>query len=265
MRFSKKDRAWSRAEDVSPAREDAMRTAVAVDGSGRVHVSYYSSALKYATCAASCTTAASWQTVAVDPSGYVGRYSSLAVDGSGRVHVSYNDLTNHALGYATCAANCTTATSWQTALADQGGGSVGYYTSVGYHTSVAVDGSDRVHVSYWDLTNAVLKYATCAANCTTAANWQTVVVDQTGPFYNSGTSLAVDGSGRVLVSYRDDTYGGLKYATCAASCTTATSWQTAVVDQSGDVGWQPSLAVDRNGAVHVSYWDRTNGDLKYIR
>ena len=231
-------------------------TSLAVDGSGRVHVSYEDDTngdLKYATCAASCTTAASWHTVTVDQVGSVGQEGSLAVDGDGRVHVSYFDLTNADLKYATCAASCTTATSWQTAAVDQAG-------DVGDYSSLAVDGDGRVHVSYLDFTNSDLKYATCAASCTTATNWQTVPVDQSGGY---DTSLGVDGNGRVHVSYLDPTNADLKYATCAASCTTATNWQTAVIDHSWNVGYHTSLAVDGSGRVHVSYQDQTNYDLKY--
>src|SRR5438876_514378 len=83
-----------------------------------------------------------------------------------------------------------------------------------------VPGSGRVHVSYWYGTNGDLKYAAFAANCTTAANWEAVAVDR-GGFLGGYTSLAVDASDRVHVSYYDGTNNDLKYATCAASCTTA--------------------------------------------
>jgi hypothetical protein len=80
-----------------------------------------------------------------------------------------------------------------------------------------------------------------------------------------GTSLAVDAGGRLHVSYFDDTNGDLKYATCAASCGLAASWQAATVDAAGDVGAYTSLAVDAGGRLHVSYFDNTNIDLKYIQ
>src|SRR5205809_594302 len=178
-------------------------------------------------------TTRTWQPVAVDQTGTVGRYSSLAVDASGHVHVSYFDDTNVELKYATCAASCTTAANWQTVVVDQTG-------FVGAYTSLAVDGSGRVHVSYQG--DADLKYATCPAGCTVAANWTNVAVDQTG-YAGAYSSLAVDGSGRLHVGYFEETKGDLRYATCAADCTTAANWQTVAADETGDIGYSASLAV----------------------
>ena len=232
---------------------------LAVDGSGRLHLSYWDFTnrdLKYATCAAACAIAANWQTVTVDAAGDVGEYTSLAVDGTGHAHVSYYDNSNDDLKYATCAADCAAAASWQTATVDAGG-------NVGRYTSLAVGAGERLHVSYYDDSNLDLKYATCAGACTTGATWQAATVDAAG---NVGrdNSLGVDANGRLHISYFDESSFDLRYATCAAACTTPANWQATTVDAAGVVGTYTSLAVDANGRVHVSYVNGSSLDLKYI-
>ena len=41
------------------------------------------------------------------------------------------------------------------------------------------------------------------------------------------------------------------------------TWQTFVLDSTGDVGYFTSIAVDKNDKIHISYLDNTNRVLKY--
>jgi hypothetical protein len=162
--------------------------------------------------------------------------------------VSYKDITNGDLKYATCAASCAVATNWQAATVDAAG-------NMGVNTSLAVGAGGRLHVSYGDDSNFDLKYATCAATCDVGSNWQAATVDA-AEFVGEYSSLAVDAGGRVHVGYFDQTSsgGGLKYATCAASCEVVANWQAAKVDPTGFVGAHTSLVLGARGRVHVSYF-----------
>jgi hypothetical protein len=231
-------------------------TSLKVDATGGIHVSYAAFfGLNYATCTTNCTTAANWQHVIVDSTASVGNYSSLAMGGSGSLHVAYFDETNGNLKYATCASNCVLAASWSTTTVDNTG-------DVGYYASLALSAGGRLHVTYWDLTNGDLRYATCTMSCATGANWQAVTVDDGGSV-GSATSLAVDASGGVHVSYSDNTNSNLRYATCPGNCTTTVAWQAATVDSVGEVASSTALVVDGTGRVHIAYRDDTNSNLKY--
>ena len=96
--------------------------ALAVDGT-QLHASYHDSAagnLRYATCSASCTDPAQWQSTIVDAGGDVGRLRTSILASGGALHIAYWDAANHALRYATCTATCTTSGSWTSVMVDQG-------------------------------------------------------------------------------------------------------------------------------------------------
>jgi len=72
------------------------------------------------------------------------------------------------------------------------------------------------------------------------------------------TSIALDSSDNVHISYYDAGNNALEYAT-----NTTGEWVATMVDDSGDVGLYTSIAVDGSGGVHISYYDAANGALKY--
>jgi hypothetical protein len=235
-------------------------TSIAIDSNDAVHISYQDNAndnLKYATCASSCSSASSWTTTSVDWPGTVGSYTSIAIDSNDAVHISYYDDTNKELKYATCASSCSSASSWTKISVDSD-----IPAHVGYYTSIAIDSNDAVHISYYVAINQDLKYATCASSCSSASSWTTTSVVTTGDV-GSFTSIAIDSNDAVHISYYDGTNDDLKYATCASSCSSASSWTTTSVDTTGNVGIWTSIAIDSNDAVHISYYDTTNKDLKY--
>ena len=76
------------------------------------------------------------------------------------------------------------------------------------------------------------------------------------------TSLALDSSGNPRISY----YGNntLKYARCDTGCDVPGNWNRETVDSAADsVGAYTSLELDSSDNPHISYYDLTNGNLKY--
>lgn len=145
-------------------------------------------------------------------------------------------------------------------IVDDGGtADVGQYASL-----VVVNGNPAI--SYYDLTNGDLRYV--RATDASGTTWGTpIAVDIGGPGPNDvgdSCSLAVV-NGSPAISYHDASNGNLKYVRAVDA--NGATWGTPItVDTGGaaDVGPLSSLAVvDGNPAI--SYYDMTNGDLKYVR
>ena len=129
-----------------------------------------------------------------------------------------------------------------------------------------------MHISYYDSTNGDLKYATNRDVTPGTGNCQSTDFD-CEPVDSAGdvgryTSIVIDSSYNVHISYYDSTNGDLKYATNrdvtpgTGNCQ-STNFDCEPVDSTGDVGWNTSIAIDSSDNVHISYRDTTNGDLKY--
>ena len=228
-----------------------------LDGSGFPVVSYWDTTnddLKLAHCNDPDCAGGDESLITLDSVGDVGRFTSLALDGSGNPVISYWDGSNGDLKLAHCNdANC--------AGGDESLVTVDSIGDVGWSTSLALDGSGFPVVSYWDATNSDLKLVHCNdPNC--AGGDESIVTLDSDGSVGLQSSLALDGSGFPVISYRAAGNRWLKLVHCNDPNCTGGGDTIVILDSDGNVGEYPSLVLDGSGFPVVSYYDATNDDLK---
>ncbi|MBN2082087.1 hypothetical protein JW859_07750 [bacterium] len=221
-------------------------------------VSYYNISdgnLKYA-CAdtANPTSTSNWVHHTVDNSANVGQYSAL-VEINSLPAVAYLDISNNDVKYARATVSApTTSTDWQ----------IHTVASVASDTGLSLQVLNGVPViCYRD--SYTLHYAAAdTATPSTSSNWTSHSVDTTASTWTYMSM--VDLYGRPAIAYHDGgTAKDLKFAWAdSATPTSASNWDVAVVDSTGDVGRYANMTVI-NDRPYISYFDNTNYALKLAR
>lgn len=247
----------SKAHD--PANTVGSFTSIAIGADGLPVASFYdetAEALLFARCAnAACSGPAFVSTIDVGTS--VGQYSSMAIGADGFPVISYFDAFMRALKVAKCSnPKCTMGTVTLTTVDNPS-------NRVGLHTSIAIGSDGFPIISYEDMDAGALKVAKCTnAACSGAVTIS--FVDDPGNIVGGPTSIAIGHDNLPVIAYQDKTAGDLKVARCANTACTGTATIT-VVDATGSVGGNASLAIGTDGRPVISYSDGTAGSLKVAR
>ena len=187
-------------------------TSLALTTAGFPVISYHDAGdrdLKLAVCADATCSPGTTIIRTIDSTGDVGHYTSLALTAAGLPVISYYDATNSDLKLAVCAnATCSSGTTIRT---------IDSLGNVGSHTSLVLTPAGFPVISYYDGANNHLKLAVCAdATCSSGTIIRTI--DSTG-IVGEYPSLTLTTGGFPVISYYDNTNGGLKLAVCAnATC-----------------------------------------------
>ncbi|MCB9659445.1 MAG: hypothetical protein H6726_17505 [Sandaracinaceae bacterium] len=186
----------------------------------------------------------------------VGSQSDLAIVG-GQPAIAYYDATNGELRFAVRSGN-----AFSDVLIDADGD--GTSTDVGQRPSLAVLANGQPVVTYYDATNAELRFAERSA----AGVWSDVLIDADGDGTSTNvgsySDLIVLANGNPAVAYYDATNTELRFAQRVSG-----TWSDMLIDADGDgtstaVGEYPGIVELANG-IGVSYSDDTNSELRFAR
>jgi hypothetical protein len=185
---------------------------------------------------------------------YVGAYPSLAVGPDDRVHASYyakydwDQPGGGALRHAVREAG-----SWGDPESVDGDPYAPDTTKdVGQFSGIAVDGGGALHVVYWDVGNADLKYAKLPDGGG-PGDWQIeTVADLTAVCEDADLKL---NGGAVTIGYCDGTQVLLS--------TKSGGWTSTPVAAATGSTAKVSLQIDGSGTLHAAYFDPSTGEIRY--
>ena len=187
-----------------------------------------------------------------------GLIPSIATTPAGGVRAVFTFSNPPVLSYRECDADCGNAASWS---ADQ----PLFYSQSGA-ARLTSDAQGRLRMAWYQgvsgdpnaaSTDNLVIYGWCDGTCTVPTNWGTSTVSLAAQDGMEGVDVQLDSSGAPAIAVRQ-VGGGLKVAFCDTGCTsTSGNWQTAVVEDIGEVDAQTTPPLPACGTMEtpVAFWN----------
>lgn len=178
-----------------------------------------------------------WTFEIVDKDPFASLDTSICVDAFGRIHISYYDFAQGYLKLATRFEG-----QWKIEIVDDG---QKRSNTVGGFSSLKVDSHGRIHISYIDAQNGLLKYAVKEQD-----GWNIEVADDSEMVSNF-TSLALDQEGNPYISYTVDKMPNKPDLWLAHRV--GDKWAVELVDTEEVAGNYNSIALNHHSHIYISY------------
>lgn len=224
-------------------KDAAPQSSIAIDPSGKLHIAYASKIIgaarypyyfiKHAT-----NFSGKWVSGPIDKRPVTPTSISIAADSQNKLHIAYGDNLRRVFVYATGAITQRFPLAWSSVILDK-------TSQAGLGASLKTDARGKVHLSYYDVNS--LKYATNSSGKWAIKILDKVAINPNNPGFN--TSLALDGQGRVGISYSNLATRTVNYLNNFSG-----AWKKEVVGNS--TVFSNSLAFDSEGMAYVSYVDK---------
>lgn len=239
---------WDSRYTVDSA-HNASGTSLAIDADGNLNIAYINAEGNLSLARPNDS---SWSDATIDsPSGstFPLLYPSLALNEIGSPSIAYCDI-NDGLKYASfrLRPGIPPTFAWQATTIDDAPLSA---------TSLAIGPDGHPAIAYHvNESDGRLRFARFDGT-----RWIKTTIEREGDV-GRHCSLAFGPDGHPAISYADNTLGALKFARF-----NGTDWSILIIDDSDsvgrDVGQYTSLAFGPDGHPAISYYDETNGDLKF--
>jgi len=181
----------------------------------------------------------SWLVETPDTMGDTGYCSSIDIDSQGIIHIVYEDIYECSMKHI-----WKTPTGWEEETV---------FSGVCPFISMVLDNTNSPHIVFWNSPDEMITYV-----CWNGTTWESTPLESASisGYYSPRADIVLDSAGDPHILWYDCTGERLRYAVKNGN-----EWEISTLDDGTDAGVDPSIAIDDQDHLHVSY---VKGDPGYV-
>jgi len=190
---------------------------------------------------AGISSAFSWLVEAPDTSGETGYYTAIDIDSQGSIHIVYRSNSENSMKHI-----------WQT---PSGWEEETVFTGLCSFISMVLDDSDMPNIVFWNPADGMISHIR-----SNGSGWEVTPLESANisGYYSPRADIMLDSAGNPHIVWHDSTGERLRYG-----CMNGNEWEITTVDEGTDAGVDPSITIDDQDRLHVSYVKGDPGHVYY--